>query len=144
MCIWQPKKRAGNELKSHNHAEMGSFKASVLLKDPQTSAEEEIALHIPQPVTATKASTFFPAAYSLLVSPEVMKWLLGAQRNRYLSCTLLNSLLHKVLESRLSSATRKLGGSLMSYQKTKNINTGVTKNDLITQKQRTRLHSTEI
>lgn len=75
MYIWQLNKSAGNELKSHNHVEMGYFKVPVSLKDPQMSAEEEIASHIQQQETAAKASIFFPAAYSLYVSPEVIKGL---------------------------------------------------------------------
>lgn len=53
---------------------MGYFKAPVSLKNPQMSAEKEIDSHIQQRETATKASTFFPATYSL-VSLEVMKGL---------------------------------------------------------------------
>lgn len=37
------------------------------------SAEKEIASHVRQQEAATKASTFFPAAYSLPVSLEVTK-----------------------------------------------------------------------
>lgn len=67
MYIWQLNKHVGDELKSHNHVEMGYFKAPVSLKDPQMSAEEEITSLIQQREAATKASTFLPAAYSLFL-----------------------------------------------------------------------------
>ena len=54
------------------------------------SAEEEMASPIQQQETATKALTFFPAPYSLPVSPEVMKGL-RKPKVRYLSYAPPNS-----------------------------------------------------
>ena len=59
MYIWQLNKHVRNELESHNHVEMGYFKAPVSLKDPQMSAEEEIASHIQQRETLPKLRPSF-------------------------------------------------------------------------------------
>lgn len=66
MYIWQLNEHAGNELQSPNRQKWA-------VSGPQMSGGEEIASHIQQQDTATKALTFFLAAHSLPASLEDLK-----------------------------------------------------------------------